>query len=221
MYGPSVPASPPTLPTPDSVSTPGSNVAGHSRRHRAPTADPTGRSCGWRSSSIEPLPVRRLGLGGDTVLLDRLGGDRFVLGRRGRGRRRRGPLLRIGAAVLRRVGRRHAGLGRAGVVSVGDAVAVRIDERTAEPLRIGLGSRRRDRAGVVDVGNAVTVLVAFGTAGSEGIGVLTRGGVLALVFVIADAVAIGVGNGDVPGAAADVRLGGRLGGQRRSTEVVG
>src|SRR5437764_11778945 len=125
MSGPSVPASPPTLLTHASGSTPGSSVDGRSRLPRAPTAGPTGRSCGWRSSSIDPLAVRRLGLGGDTVFLDRLGRERFVLCRRGRGSSR-GPLLRIGAAVLRRVGRRNAGLGGAGIVSVRDPVAVRI-----------------------------------------------------------------------------------------------
>src|SRR6185437_15726691 len=154
------------------------------------------------------------------VLLRRFGRVRFFAGRR-LGRRRRLVIL-VGAAVLGWIVRGHAPLGRAGVVGVGDPVAVGVDERAARALGIGFVAGRRDRAGVVDVGHAVAVLVPLGAAGPEGVGVRARRDGLALIVVVAHAVAVGVGDGDVPGAALDVGRGlRRLGRRRRAAEVVG
>jgi len=92
-------------------------------------------------------------------------------------------VILVRAAVLRWIGRGHAPLGRAGVVGVRDAVVVRIDERTAGALGIGLVTRGRDRTGIVDVRDAVAVLVSLGATGAERVGVRTGRDGLALIVV--------------------------------------
>ena len=115
------------------------------------------------------------------------------------------------APVLRRIGRGDPGLRRAGVFGIGDAVAIAVDEGTAGALRIGLVAGRRQRAGIVAVGYAVAVLVGLRAAGAVRIGVRPLLDGPTLVFVVGDAVTVGVGDGDSERPAGASGGGGRRG----------
>src|SRR6188508_439361 len=131
------------------------------------------------------------------ALLDR----RRRLERLGRGRRLRlrrgGSLLLAGATALRRIGREDAGLARARVLAVADAVVVAVGERATRTIGIGRRAGRGDGAGIVGVRDVVAVFVALRAAGAERIGMFALRLVAAQILIVTDAIAIRVGHADL------------------------
>ena len=185
----------------------------------------TPRSRSPRSRSRRPSAVARAARRAPARLLHPAALlDRARFGRRTRAAARpsSGAALRffsIGQPLC--AGSALAGPGFSGQASSGSGMPSLSVSTSGQPGRFGSGVGPGGVTGqaIVDVGNVVAVLVVLRAAGLERIGVLALRDVLADVLVVADAVAIGVGNRKAVGAAcAADRFG--LGARRRAAEVI-